>query len=70
MLISFIKSILVTTTVIIRSNENLVLTNILLGLVKTILVSIIANIINNTIKTIFYNNLINLSLTLFLIYPN
>ena len=46
------------------------LTNILLGLVRTILISVIAVIINNTIKATFYNNLINLSLTFFLIYPN
>ena len=68
--IGFIEFILATTTVIIRSNKNLVLTNILLGLVRTILVSVIANIINNTIKAAFYNNLINLSLTFSLIYPN
>ena len=68
--IGFIKSILITTTVIIRFNKNLVLINILLRLVKTVLVSVIATIINNTIKTIFYNNLINLSLTFFLIYPH
>ena len=46
------------------------LTNILLGLVRIILVSIIANAIDNIIKTTFYNNLINLSLTFSLIYPN
>ena len=64
------KSILATTTVIIRSNKNLVLTNILLELAKTILVSVIANTINNAIKATFYNNLINLSSTFSLIYPN
>ena len=46
------------------------LTNILLGLVKTVLVSVIANIIDNTIKATFYNNLIDLFLTFSLIYPN
>ena len=46
------------------------LTNILLGLVRTVLVSVIATIIDNTIKATFYNNLIDLSLTFFLIYPN
>ena len=66
--IGFIKFILVTITVIIRFNENLALTNILLGLVRTVLVSVIATIINDAIKATFYNNLINLSLTLFLIY--
>ena len=64
------ESILATTTVIIRFNKNLVLTNILLGLARTILASIIVTIINNTIKATFYNNLIDLFLTLFLIYPN
>ena len=70
MLIGFVEFILVTTVVVIRSNKNLALTNILLGLVRTILVSVIAAIIDNTIKAIFYNNLINLFLTFFLIYPN
>ena len=70
MLIGFIKSILVTTMVIIRFNKNLTLTNILLGLVRTVLASVIVTIINNTIKTTFHNNLINLSLILFLMYPN
>ena len=64
------KSILATITVIIRSNKNLVLTNILLGSVKTILVSVIANTINNTTKATFHDDLIDLSLTLSLIYPN
>ena len=70
MLIGFTEFILAITTVIIRFNKNLVLTNILLGSVRTVLVSVIANIIDNTIKTVFYNNLINLSLTFSLIYPN
>ena len=53
MLIGFIDFILVITVVIIRSNKNLVLTKILLGLVKTVLVSVIATIINITIKAVF-----------------
>ena len=64
------ESILTTTTVIIRSNKNLALTNILLRSAKTVLASVIANTIDNTIKATFYNNLINPSLTLSLIYPN
>ena len=59
MLTGFTDFILVITTVIIRSNKNLVLTKILLGLVRTVLVSVITTIINNTIKTIFKKNLIN-----------
>ena len=39
--------------VILKFNKNLVLTNILLGLIKTILVNIIVTILNNTIKTTF-----------------
>ena len=62
--------ILAIITVVIRFNKNLALTNILLGLVRTVLVSVIANVINNAIKTAFYNDLIDLSLTFFLIYPN
>ena len=64
------ESILVATMVVIGFNKNLALTNILLGLVRIILVNVVATIINNTIKTTFYNNLIDLSLTLFLIYSN
>ena len=70
MFIGFIESILAVTAVIIRSNKNLVLIDILLGLVRIILVSVIAVIINNAIKAISYNNLINLFLTFFLMYPN
>ena len=68
--IGFIEFILVTTVVIIGSNKNLALTDILLGLVRTVLASVIANIIDNAIKAVFHNNLIDLSLTLSLIYPN
>ena len=68
--IGSIESILAITIVIIRSNKNLVLTNILLGSVRTVLASVIANIINNTIKATFHNNLIDPSSTLFPIYPN
>ena len=53
MLIGSVDFILATTTVIIRSNKNLVLTKISLGLVRTVLVNVIAVVINNTIKVAF-----------------
>ena len=53
MFIGFIDFILVMITVIIGFNKNLALTKILLGLVRTVLISIIATIINNTMKTVF-----------------
>ena len=64
------ESISVTITVIIRSNKNLALTNILLGLVRTVLASVIANAIDNIVKATFYNDLIDPSSTLSLIYSN
>ena len=70
MFIGFTESILATITVIIKSNKNLILINILLGLVRIVLVSVVANVIDNAIKATFYNNLIDLSLTFFLMYPN
>ena len=70
MFIGFAEFILVATTVIIRSNKNLALINILLGLVRTVLVSVVADVIDNVVKTVFYNNLIDLFLTFFLIYSN
>ena len=48
-----IDFILAITIVIIKSNKNLVLTNVLLGLVRTISINVITTIINNAIKTTF-----------------